>query len=227
MVIKIWHISDTHTFHDLLNVPDDIDMIIHSGDCSNPSNPYNNEPEVREFIDWFSSLSIKHKVFVAGNHDTSIEKKLVRPFDFTSKGIIYLENESICIEGLNIWGTPYTPTFGVSWAYNRSRDKMDKLWKSIPENTDIVVSHGPPKGILDLSYNREGTLEFCGCGAMKKNMMNLEPKLVLFGHIHNCENIINAGTMQLSGYKTIYSNGSVVTDGKFGKLSSNGNIFII
>ena len=166
-------------------------------------------------------------MFVAGNHDTSIEKRLVRPTDFTSKGIVYLENESTCIEGLNIWGTPYTPSFGVGWAYNKSRDKMDKLWKSIPENTNIVVSHGPPKGILDLSYSREGTLEFCGCAAMKKNIMILKPKLVLFGHIHNCESIINAGTMQLSGYKTIYSNGSVVTDGKFGKLSSNGNIFEI
>lgn len=225
--MKIWHISDTHTFHNLLNVPDGIDMVIHSGDCSNPSNPYNNEPEVREFIDWYSLLPIKHKVFVAGNHDTSIEKRLIRPTDFTSKGIVYLENNSIEIEGIKIWGTPYTPSFGVGWAYNKSRDKMDKLWKSIPENTDIVVSHGPPKGILDLSYSRENVLEFCGCGAMKKNIMRLEPKLVLFGHIHNCEDIINAGTMQLSGYKTIYSNGSVVTDGKFGRLSSNGNIFEI
>jgi hypothetical protein len=62
---------------------------------------------------------------------------------------------------------------------------------------------------------------------MKKNMMRLEPKLVLFGHIHNCQDIINACTMQLSGYKTIYSNGSVVTDGKFGRVSSNGNILEI
>jgi Icc-related predicted phosphoesterase len=225
--LKIWHISDTHTFHDLLNIPNDIDMVIHSGDCSNPRNPYINENEVWNFIDWYEKLPIKYKIFVAGNHDTSIEKRLIRSTDFTSKGIIYLENTSICIEGLNIWGTPYTPTFGVGWAYNKSRDKMDKLWKSIPENVDIIISHGPPKGILDLSYDIENNLEFCGCGAMKKNMIKLEPKLVLFGHIHNCEGIINAGTMQLSGYKTIYSNGSVMIDGKFSKLSSNGNIFEI
>jgi len=225
--MKIWHISDTHTMHGWLQVPTDVDMVIFSGDCSNPSDPYLNEPEVRNFIEWYASLPIKHKIFVAGNHDTSIEKRLVTPADIASKGIVYLENTSTNIDGLNIFGTPVSPSFGVGWAYNRSRDKMDKLWKSIPENTDIVVSHGPPKGILDLSYNRENALEFCGCGAMKKNMMILEPKLVLFGHIHNCESIINAGTIQLSGYKTIYSNGSVVTDGKFGKLSSNGNIFKI
>ena len=57
--------------------------------------------------------------------------------------------------------------------------------------------------------------------------MAIQPKLMLSGHIHNTEDIINAGTIQLSGYKTIYSNGSVVTDGKFGQLSSNGNILTI
>jgi Icc-related predicted phosphoesterase len=225
--MKIWHISDTHTYHGLLTVPTDVDMVIFSGDCSNPRDPYANEPEVREFLDWFNALPIKHKVFVAGNHDTSIEHGFIHKKEIASSGIVYLENTSAEIEGIKIWGTPYTPEFGFGWAYNKKRDKMDKMWKSIPEGTDIVVSHGPPMGVLDLSYNRDGELEFCGCSAMKKNMMRLEPKLVLFGHIHNCQGIINAGTMQLSGYKTIYSNGSVVTDGKFGRVSSNGNILEI
>ena len=56
-------------------------------------------------------------------------------------------------------------------------------------------------------------------------MISLNPKLCLFGHIHNCEDIINAGIMKLSATDTTFSNGSVVTDGKFGQLSSNGNIF--
>jgi 3',5'-cyclic AMP phosphodiesterase CpdA len=60
--MKIWHISDTHTFHGLLQVPEDIDIVIHSGDCSNPRDPYNNEPEVRRFIDWYGRLPIKHKI---------------------------------------------------------------------------------------------------------------------------------------------------------------------
>ena len=72
--MKIWHISDTHGYHDLLEIPEGIDMVIHSGDCSNPRDPYNNEPEVRGFIDWFSSLDIKYKVYVAGNHDTSLKR---------------------------------------------------------------------------------------------------------------------------------------------------------
>lgn len=225
--MKIWHISDTHTYHELLSIPNGIDMVIHSGDCSNPSNPYNNEPEVRNFIEWFEKLPIKYKIFISGNHDTSIEKRLVRPPDFSSKGIIYLQDSSTQIEGINFWGTPWTPTFGIGWAFNRNRDNMHKLWESIPENTDVVISHGPPKGVLDLSYNRQNELEFCGCSAMKKHIMKLQPKLCLFGHIHNCETIINQGIMQLSGVRTIFSNGSVVTDNKFGKLSSNGNVLEI
>jgi Icc-related predicted phosphoesterase len=99
------------------------------------------------------------------------------------------------------------------------------VWQHIPDDTDIVVVHTPPKGILDLAYNRDHTLEFCGCSALKKRVLNLPYlKLVCFGHIHNNDDIINAGTMKLSTQDTIFSNGSVVTDRKFGKLSSNGNI---
>ena len=225
--MKIWHISDTHTFHGLLTIPENIDMVIHSGDVSNPQNQYLNKPEVENFIYWFSKLPIKYKVFVAGNHDTSIEKKLINKIDFQSNGIIYLENDFVEIEGLKIWGSPITPTFGTGWAFNKSRAKTHEVWSKIPDGTDIVVVHGPPKGVLDLSYDRLNQLEFCGDNSLKKKMLSLNPKLVCFGHIHNCEDIINAGTMKLSVSDTIYSNGSVVTDGKFGKLSSNGNIFEI
>jgi len=48
---------------------------------------------------------------------------------------------------------------------------------------------------------------------------------MMFGHIHNNEDIVNAGIRKVYGLDTIFSNGSVVTDRKFGKLTSNGNIF--
>jgi len=224
--MKIWHISDTHAMHGWLQTPEGIDMVIFSGDCSNPSNPYLNEVEVRNFIEWYASLPIKHKIFVGGNHDTSIEKRLVTPADFASKGIVYLENASTNIEGLNIWGTPVTPAFGYGWAWNRDRSKMNKLWESIPDNTDIVISHGPPKSVLDLSYDRANNLEFCGCSAMKKRMLKLNPKAVLFGHIHNFQDITNAGTMKIYGYDTIFSNGTCAHDGKFMDMNyfKNGNV---
>ena len=225
--MKIWHISDTHTYHGLLDIPENIDIVIHSGDATNPKDPYLSEDEMQNFIYWYSLLPIKHKVFVAGNHDVCIERNFIKKDDFERAGIIYLENDWIEIERFKIWGSPITPTFGSGWAFNKNRAKTHEIWKHIPDNTDVVVVHGPPRGVLDLSYNRENELEFCGDTSLKKRMLDLKPKLCLFGHIHNCEDIINAGIMKLSIRDTIYSNGSVVTDGKFGKLSSNGNIFEI
>ena len=67
--MRIWHISDTHGFEHLLNIPDNIDIIIHSGDCSNNINPYLNENEVRQFIDWYKEVPVKYKIYVAGNHE--------------------------------------------------------------------------------------------------------------------------------------------------------------
>ena len=225
--MKIWHISDTHTYHGLLKVPKDIDMVIHSGDATNPRDPYASEQEMLNFISWFGSLPIKHKVFVAGNHDLCIERNLIIKIDFMKNGIVYLENDYAEVEGLKIWGSPFTPTFGQGWAFNKKRSALHDIWKEIPDDVDIVVVHGPPKGILDLAYHQLNCIEFCGDEALRKRMYLLNPKLCLFGHIHNNEDIINAGTMKLSNHDTIYSNGSVVTDGKFGKLSSNGNTFEI
>jgi len=226
--MRIWHISDTHTYHRLLEVPTNIDMVIFSGDCSNPRDPYNNEPEVRGFIDWYRTLKIPYKIFVAGNHDTSIEKRLVTKEDFKRHDIIYLENEDVTIEGLKIFGSPFTPTFGYGWAFNKDRNKLERIWRNIiDEDVDIVINHGPPKGILDLSTDRHGGIERCGDKSLLNRVMEVNPKLCLFGHIHNCLDIINQGTMKLSGLDTIFSNGSVVKDGRFGKLSSHGNVFEI
>jgi Icc-related predicted phosphoesterase len=223
--MKIWHISDTHGYHDLLKVPDGIDMVIHSGDCSNPRDPYNNEPEVREFIHWYKNLPIKHKIYVAGNHDTSIEKGLVSVSQFYEYNIHYLENDYVDIEGIKIFGSPNTPNFG-NWAFMKDRAKLERHWKlAIHEECDIIVTHGPPKGMLDLSVNRDHKLEFCGDKSLLNRVLEIQPAYHLFGHIHNTGDIVNAGIQKLSTHNTWFSNGSVVTDRKFGILTSNGNIF--
>lgn len=225
--MRIWHISDTHGYHDLLTIPNGIDMVIHSGDCSNPRDPYNNEPEVRKFIDWFKALPIKHKVYVAGNHDTSIERGLVTIADFGEAGIIYLENDYITIENVKIFGSPYTPFFN-NWAFNKQRNKLERMWRlAIHSDCDIIVTHGPPQGVLDKSYDQSRLLECCGDKSLLNRVLEIQPAYHLFGHIHNCKEIVNAGIQKLSNYDTLFSNGSVVTDGKFGKLSSNGNILEI
>ena len=224
--MKIWHFGDTHGYHKFLKVPKDIDMVIFSGDASNDKNPYINVNELVDFIDWYKILDIPYKIFVAGNHETSIERGLITKEYFEQFGIIYLENNFVIIEGLKVYGSPVTPQFN-DWAFMKARHKLDKFWAdSIPDDVDVLIVHGPPKGFLDLSYSKDHKLEFCGCKSLRNHVLNrIKPKLCLFGHIHNNDDVMNQGTMTISGVDTIFSNGSVVTDRKFGTLSAHGNIF--
>jgi Icc-related predicted phosphoesterase len=228
--MRLLHISDTHGFHGLF--PDDrfkdIDVVIHSGDSSNWKDPYRNEPEVRNFIEWYKNVPVKHKIYVAGNHDTSIERRMVTPGDFAAAGIIYLENSATTIDGIKFWGSPHTPTFG-EWAFMKKREKLNRVWETIPEDTNVLIVHGPPKGVRDLSYDRDGNLEFCGCSALMKRCWALSLKLVCFGHIHNMDGVdTNQGVSHYSRTPTIFSNAACVWDGRFDKgLTSYGNIIEI
>lgn len=210
--MKILFLSDSHGWHWDIDIPLGIDMLIFSGDCSNYKDPYRNEAEVLDFIDWIEKVDIKHKIWIAGNHCTSIEKKLVRPKELC-KTSIYLEHEMVEIEGLKIFGSPYTKAFG-DWAFNVKPEKLFKLWESVPE-CDILITHGPPLGILDLSYNRQNELEFCGDKSLLKHIPRINPLINCFGHIHNNSNIQNTGTRVLEGLRTTFINSALVKDRHF------------
>ena len=230
--MTILHLSDTHGFHH--QVPESrfegIDVVVHSGDCSNWRDPHRNESEVRSFIDWYRNVPVKNKIYVAGNHDTSIERRLVTPGDFAEAGIIYLENAATIIDSVKFWGSPHTPTFG-SWAFMKAREKINRVWDDIPEDTDVLIIHGPPKGVRDLSFDINGDLEMCGCSALMKKCWKLKDtlKLVCFGHIHNMDGVdTNQGVSHYSLTPTIFSNAACVYDGKFDRgLTSFGNILTI
>jgi Icc-related predicted phosphoesterase len=221
--MKIWHISDTHCLLDKIQVPADIDMVIHTGDATNVRDPFKNEPEMWRFIERYAALDIPVKIFIAGNHDGSLQKGLVTKADFDSRDIHYLYNDSVTIEGLKIWGSPFSPTFG-DWSFGMARHKIGSLWDTIPEDTDIVLTHGPPVGVLDITNRRDNLQEQCGCRSLMKRIREIQPKAVMFGHIHNTKDVCNAGTKQLAGLDTIFSNGSCVTDGKRGQITSHGNV---
>lgn len=228
--MNILHISDTHGFHE--GFPQSrfkgIHLVIHSGDCSNHRNPALNEPEVRRFIEWYKDVPVEHKIYVAGNHDTSIEARMINKSVFTEAGIIYLENEGIEISGWKIWGSPYTPMF-AEWSFMKKREKINRVWETIPDDINILITHGPPKGVRDLSIDRDGTLELCGDGALGKRCDKLKSlQFHCFGHIHNVKNVLNAGMSINSGSDITYSNGSCVTDARFEYgLTSFGNIVMI
>ena len=226
--MKILHISDTHGFHS--RFPDekfkDIDVVVHSGDCSNYKDAYRNAIEVADFIEWYKDVPVKYKIYVAGNHDTSIERKRITKEDFEANGIIYLENSFVNINGVKFYGTPVTPSFN-DWAFMKARDKTHQVWEAIPEDTGVLIVHGPPKGIRDLSFDRDGKLEFCGDNALMKRCISLQNtlKFVCFGHIHNMDGVYNQGISTFSMTQTVFSNAACVDDGRFDRgLTSFGNI---
>ena len=227
--MKILHLSDTHGFHYMY--PDSnfegIDVVVHSGDCSNYRDPYRNHAEVLDFLEWYKNVPVKHKIYVAGNHDSSIERRMVTPGDFAAAGIIYLENEATTINGIKFYGSPITPTFG-DWSFMKARAKTHAVWEAIPDDADVLIVHGPPKGVRDLSFDRDGNLEMCGDLSLTKRCWALKDtlKLVCFGHIHNMDGVdTNQGVSTYSRTKTVFSNAACVYDGKFSLgLTSFGNV---
>jgi len=221
-----WLISDTHMQHNSLIVPKDIDCVIHAGDSTNYYDWMNNQLEFNDFIDWFSNLPIKHKVLIAGNHDAWATKKY-NVDKVKSLSIHYLEHEYMELEGKLLFGSPYTPTFGT-WHFMKDRGKLGRYWEALTENIDILITHGAPKSILDLSHDKNHILEYCGDSALTKAVFKFQPKYHVFGHIHDSENCFNSGITKLSCSTTTFINASCVTDGKFNQgCSSHGQIFDI
>lgn len=228
--MNVLHLSDTHGCHNQFpkEVFEGIDMVIHSGDCSNSPYLPHSILEITNFLNWYEMIPVAYKIFVAGNHDTAIARRAIPPSDIEARGIMYLENESVEIEGIKIWGSPITPTFG-DWSFMKARDKTHEVWKEIPDDTDILVVHGPPKNIRDLTLNRSNQLERCGDLALFNRVKAIQPKIMMFGHIHNFKDIQNQGvsTYHEMG-RTQFSNASCVEDGRFDKgLTSFGNRFTI
>jgi Icc-related predicted phosphoesterase len=223
--LKVHHISDTHQHHDMLELPKGIDILIHSGDHGNYKDLARNSNEVLKSIQWLARQDVKHKIAIAGNHDTSVEAGFMTKTEFESHGIIYLENEEVIIEGLKFYGSPATPKFG-DWAFMYDAQLIQAVWNMIPPDTDILITHGPPKEVLDKAYKGNSSdIDFCGCPHLLKRVQEIKPRWHLFGHIHNNRDLQNAGI--LFSEHTAFSNGSVVTDRQFGKVTSHGNSFSI
>ena len=174
--MKIVFISDTHGLHEQLEILEG-DMIIHGGDISNRGR----REEVEDFIDWFQELNFTHKIFIAGNHDLYLER--VSEYELEEiipEDVIYLNDSGITINGINIWGSPVQPWF-YDWAFNRERgEEIKKHWDLIPHNTDILITHGPPHGILDKTASGQKV----GCEELRERLEIVKPKIHVFGHIH-------------------------------------------
>lgn len=230
-MVKIWHISDTHGFHRQLPIVIDADIVIHSGDVSNTIIPDINANEIFDFLNWFSQLPIPHKIFVPGNHDYAMEIRYIPKEDFINRGITVLINESVEINNIKFWGSPYTPRLKehyIHWAWGLPRGDMEKVWSLIPADTDVLITHGPPHGILDLcsDYEDRDRPAQAGDKILLNKIREINPKMHLFGHIHDEKSYVNSCILQKGEFGTIFSNASCAGRTKL-QLVNHGNILNI
>lgn len=142
--MKLVCISDTHSLHRRLQSIPDGDVLIHAGDCLGQGTLEN----IEDFNDWLGSLPHRHKIVIAGNHDWAFQEtpELARQ---ALTSAIYLEDSGVEIEGVRFWGSPWTPIF-MNWAFMLGRgEPLYEKWQLIPDDTDVLITHGPPQGIGD------------------------------------------------------------------------------
>ncbi len=198
-MVKCTVISDTHNKHDQLKLSGG-DVLLHCGDATMLGQPN----EVYPFLEWLAKQPYEYKIFIAGNHDIGWEPigsymlpnepymfrgyhELEKGFDIAYKsvaadlGLVYLHNESVEIEGIKMYGTPETQLISIEnvWAFNYNADTTGR-WNHIPRDTNILISHGPPLGIMDeAAYGGR-----CGSNGLRSRVEEIKPKYHLFGHIH-------------------------------------------
>lgn len=170
--MKIVMLSDTHTMHDQVKVPDG-DVLIHAGDLTFTGK----RSQWESALHWLYSLPHKHKIFIAGNHDFGAAH-----FCASKDNVHYLDNSGCEIDGIKFWGSPITPTFG-RWAHMAERgEEIKKYWDMIPDDTDVLITHGPPWGIMDSSELTGGHV---GCEDLHDAVFDrVLPQVHVFGHIH-------------------------------------------
>lgn len=184
--MRITFISDTHTKHRELDLPGG-DLLIHAGDFMNSGYV---AIEIDEFCSWFESQDYSDCLFIAGNHDRLFEIDPDQSAEIVNQySIDYMQDNEVIYGGFSsetvkVYGSPWQPEF-YNWAFNLPRcgKELEKVWNDIPEDTDILVTHGPPQDHLDVSGPPWNTPHL-GCELLRMRVDEIKPKIHVFGHIH-------------------------------------------
>jgi Icc-related predicted phosphoesterase len=181
--MRIVCVSDTHGFHKYTEVPPG-DILVHGGDLTR----HGSLADVEEFDRWLGTLPHRHKVVICGNHDFCFQHE---PDEARARitNATYLEDSGCEIEGLTFYGSPWTPTF-FDWAFMLPEDELAAKWALIPASLDVLITHGPPLDVLDLT-NRD---EHAGSATLLDRVREVKPRLHVFGHIHEA-----AGRAEVAG----------------------------
>ena len=184
-------VSDTHNRADRVAIPDG-DVLVHAGDLTMRGEPR----ELERAAAWLARLRPRFTAVVAipGNHDFGAERDPVETRAlFEAQGVTWLVDEPATVAGVAFYGSPWQPWF-FDWAFNFPRDDdgvaASAIWAKIPAATDVLVTHGPPRGILD----RTEAGDHAGCPELRVAVeARRRIRAHVFGHIHEGYGSVRAG----------------------------------
>jgi len=200
--IDILHLSDTHGQHKNLKSLPEADIIVHSGDFTFAGS----EEEAYDFINWFCNLPYKHKIFIAGNHDMCMYG--ADHIDGLSRNVHYLYNNSVVIDGIKFYGIPM-------FMEDCMDGNLDVFINNIPDDTDVLITHMPPKGTCDLANYGKGP-EHRGNATLAELLKKLHPTCHLFGHEHDAygktikENVIYSNACVVDSRYNLINNPTII-----------------
>lgn len=168
-------LSDTHGWHDDVVVPEG-DVLLFGGDMCGRGTL----EEVGRFARFLEKQPHSHKIVIAGNHDWPFERVPKKAQEALGE-LVYLQDDGVEVDGVKIYGSPWQPEF-FQWAFNLPRGKpLREVWNRIPEDTQVLITHGPPHDILDLTSRGVAA----GCEALRERVEELpQLRAHVFGHIH-------------------------------------------
>jgi Icc-related predicted phosphoesterase len=176
------HIAAISDLHGHLPEVPPCDVLLIGGDVC-PVVDHSIEAQARflagPFADWLAAVPAKQVVGVAGNHDLIFEIAPERVPNVLRERWTYLQDSEAQVEGLRVYGSPWQPVF-FNWAFNLTEPELAEKWVMIPAGIDVLLLHGPPRGIGDRNDRGQHT----GSPSLLERIDAVRPKLVVFGHIH-------------------------------------------
>ncbi len=176
--MRLTIISDTHGEHEKLGELSG-DVLIHCGDLFSLFSEDNRLDEVDE---WFGRQRFDLILCIGGNHDFALQER-IKPEPF--ENAVYLEDRSIVHDGVTFYGSPWVPDL-AQHAFYQPSDQLAAKWSAIPEQTDVLITHTPPAGILDVSSH--GLV--LGCPYLAARSTELSHRTHCFGHVHASSGVL-------------------------------------
>lgn len=201
-IVKIVALSDTHGFTFVDKVPK-CDILFIAGDISPVNMSHGFVSQKTWFVSNFiSDLKLlkkkaKHIVFVAGNHDTylsemNISKRNDAVRDMLPKNVHYLCDDLTDIYGIRIYGSPWCnlPIWARKespvWNFAEKDDLLSRIYMNMPNDVDIILSHGPSYGACDsICEGASAGTHYIGSPALRQKILDSNARYVLTGHIHS------------------------------------------